>query len=120
MKMKMKRILAAFLLLLAVVTVDSLVLSAQERPVPAFDRIRQEPQYAYLEYYLYKAPTEPAAKPPKGYKPVYISHYGRHGARYNYKQEGYDDLKAFFEKKERPWLRNTWTRTNISTGVRAT
>lgn len=98
MKMKMKRILAAFLLLLAVVTVDGLALSAQERPVPAFDRILQEPQYAYLEYYLYKAPIEPAAKPPKGYKPVYISHYGRHGARYNYKQEGYDDLKAFFEK----------------------
>ena len=54
----MKRILAAFLLLLAVVTVDGLVLSAQERPVPAFDRILQEPQYAYLEYYLYKVTDE--------------------------------------------------------------
>ena len=75
-----------------------MALQAQDRPVPAFDRIMQEPQYAYLEYYLYKAPTEPVAKPPKGFKPVYISHYGRHGARYNYKQEGYDDLKAFFEK----------------------
>ena len=82
----------------AVLLTLSLAVSAQEKAPAAYDRIMQDPVYAYLEYSPYKAPTEPCALPPKGYKPVYISHYGRHGARYNYKQEGYDDLKAFFEK----------------------
>ena len=69
--------------------------SALQRPA-AFDRILADPAYAYLEYRGYPVPTERNAAPPKGYKPVYISHYGRHGARFYYIQEGYDQLKAFF------------------------
>ena len=43
--------------------------------------------------YDYKA-DPPATKPPKGYKPFYVSHLSRHGARYQFTQ--YDSLDAWF------------------------
>ena len=33
-------------------------------------------------YYMYPFTEHTVTAPPKGYKPVYLSHYGRHGARY--------------------------------------
>ncbi|MBR1490016.1 MAG: histidine-type phosphatase [Bacteroidales bacterium] len=39
--------------------------------------------------------TAPA---PKGYEPVYISHYGRHGARYVTRAAKYDTLRDLLEK----------------------
>ena len=33
-------------------------------------------------YYMYPFAEHTVTAPPKGYKPVYLSHYGRHGARY--------------------------------------
>lgn len=33
-------------------------------------------------YYAYPADFKPQTKAPRGYKPFYISHYGRHGSRY--------------------------------------
>lgn len=33
-------------------------------------------------YYAYPTPTVQLTLPPQGYKPFYISHYGRHGSRY--------------------------------------
>jgi hypothetical protein len=33
-------------------------------------------------YYSYPMPTKAQTPPPVGYKPFYISHYGRHGSRY--------------------------------------
>ena len=52
----------------------------------AFDykeMLRQDPAMISGEYYhyVYKPLAETAA--PKGYKPFYISHYGRHGSRYH-------------------------------------
>lgn len=52
---------------------------------------------AYMEYRDYPVPAEKCAATPKGFVPVYLSHYGRHGARYYHRQEGYDSLKVFFE-----------------------
>jgi len=37
-------------------------------------------------------------KPPKGYKPFYISHYGRHGSRSNWGGKAYEDLIATLEQ----------------------
>ena len=35
-------------------------------------------------YHSYEVPADVVTTPaPKGYKPVYISHYGRHGSRYH-------------------------------------
>lgn len=43
--------------------------------------------------------VSPAACP-KGYKPFYISHYGRHGSRYAYARETYTDLLEMLQKAE--------------------
>ena len=40
-------------------------------------------------------------KPPKGYKPFYISHYGRHGSRSNWGGKAYEDLIATLEEGKR-------------------
>ena len=38
------------------------------------------------------------SKAPKGYKPFYISHYGRHGSRYAWNDETYTLLRDVFPK----------------------
>ena len=44
----------------------------------------ENPMRAGCTYHSYEAPTDVVTTPaPKGYKPVYISHYGRHGSRYH-------------------------------------
>ncbi len=48
----------------------------------ALEEIRQDPGRSGGVYYAYPAPTTALTPAPKGYKPFYISHYGRHGSRY--------------------------------------
>ena len=44
----------------------------------------ENPKRAGCTYHSYEAPVDVVTTPaPKGYKPVYISHYGRHGSRYH-------------------------------------
>ena len=55
--------------------------------VPASAQTIKEAVYADLNkaggvYYMYEFKEHKVAPPPKGYPPVYLSHYGRHGARY--------------------------------------
>lgn len=45
--------------------------------------IQENPDRAGGNYHYYEAPTHPLTPAPKGYKPVYISHYGRHGSRWH-------------------------------------
>lgn len=66
------------LIQLAACMLFSLHLQAQQ----ALDEIRQNPDLSGGVYYAYKAPTQALTPAPKGYKPFYISHYGRHGSRY--------------------------------------
>lgn len=47
------------------------------------DMIRRDRGTASGEYYHYIYKTSPISAPPKGYKPFFISHYGRHGSRYH-------------------------------------
>ncbi len=48
-------------------------------------------------YMAYPTPTEyNAPKPPKGYKPFYISHYGRHGSRWMLSDSGYEAVAKVF------------------------
>lgn len=52
-------------------------------------------------YYAYPAPSEAetiTAAPPKGYKPFYISHYGRHGSRYLISDNDYLRLVKLLDK----------------------
>lgn len=48
----------------------------------AMDEIRQNPDKCGGVYYAYPGPEKALTAAPKGYKPFYISHYGRHGSRY--------------------------------------
>ena len=53
--------------------------AAQQRD--ALQEIREDPNKAGTVFYMYDHNIPPCAKPPKGFKSFYISHYGRHGAR---------------------------------------
>ena len=56
------------------------VLMAQETE----KALAENPMRAGCTYHSYEAPADVVTTPaPKGYKPVYISHYGRHGSRYH-------------------------------------
>ena len=48
----------------------------------AREQILQDPNKAGGVYYMYQFKEHKVTPPPKGYKPLYLSHYGRHGARY--------------------------------------
>ena len=87
-----------YIMLTAVLATVGFSFSLRAQELTIRERILQDPEYAYLEYRDYPVPDVKPAPAPKGYKPVYISHYGRHGARYNYLQEGYTKLGEFFVK----------------------
>lgn len=46
------------------------------------EKLRENRERASAEYHYYEAVSAPVSPAPKGYKPFYISHYGRHGSRY--------------------------------------
>lgn len=48
----------------------------------AREKVMGNQQYARGIYYMQMEPLSSGTPAPKGYKPVYISHYARHGARY--------------------------------------
>jgi len=55
--------------------------------------IRENPDRAGNIYHRYETFSDGTLTPaPKGYHPVYISHYGRHGSRYH------SDIKKFFTR----------------------
>lgn len=62
----------------------------------SFDEIKADRSKAGSLYYLYPVTKSLNTTPPKGYKPFYISHYGRHGSRYLVNAEDYTvPLKIF-------------------------
>ncbi len=71
MKMKFKYLFIALFL-------PFLSLSAQTTKEEVMKNILQ----AGSTYYSYPGPSGKLTPAPKGYKPFYISHYGRHGSRY--------------------------------------
>ena len=88
----MKRfLLGAFLLIAA-----PLFLSAQQPDIDA--HLTAHPELLAGTDYL--CPTGPAAltKAPKGYKVFYISHYGRHGARYAWQSDLYEKINDVLTK----------------------
>lgn len=52
----------------------------------------------YLAYPEEKAAAALVSRPPKGYEPFYISHYGRHGSRYLIADRDYDNIRAMLVK----------------------
>ena len=68
-----------FLLILSALCIATIALAQTSR-----EEIDKYPHIAMSTHSVYAGPYyfEPIAKAPKGYKPFYLSHYGRHGSRY--------------------------------------
>ena len=62
------------------------------------EEIAANPNLAGGIYTAYMVTEQPAVKAPSGYKPFYISHYGRHGSRYQTAQEKYDQPVELLEQ----------------------
>ena len=54
------------------------------------DEIAQDPRRSASNYMAYPEPTKTLTPAPKGKKPFYISHYGRHGSRFIINHRDYD------------------------------
>ena len=67
-------------------------------PAPGATRLRfnADPSLLYGEYGMY-VPGESLSKAPKGYEPVYIAIYCRHGARYALQESVYEDVLGVFQ-----------------------
>lgn len=65
------------------------------------EELKADINKAGSNYYAYPGPTEEMTPAPKGKKPFYISHYGRHGSRYLIHQREYDYPYATFLAADR-------------------
>lgn len=66
----------------------------------ARERIKEDPSYALGVYRLYPTQFKEQTAVPKGYKPFYISHYGRHGSRYILYDDKIDRVFGIMEDAE--------------------
>ena len=65
------------------------------------EEVYQTPEKAGGVYYAYPVSESLNTPAPKGYKPFYISHYGRHGSRYLINDEDYSNvINVLSEAKE--------------------
>lgn len=64
-------------------------------------QLKAQPRKAYGTDCPYLFEQTPMTKAPKGYTPFYISHYGRHGSRYNWNDKLYLNLDTLLSKAHR-------------------
>ena len=76
--------------ILIVLAAVGFALSATAEEQTAREKIFSDPSYALGVYRLYPTEFKEQTPAPKGYKPFYISHYGRHGSRYVLRDEKFD------------------------------
>ena len=87
------------LIILAALFFGAALLYSQETPPPevvAF--LEEDPDRCAVNMHVYEFDPIVDTKPPRGYKPFYISHYGRHGTR---AEEGDGDYRYVAERLER-------------------
>lgn len=73
-------------LLFAISLLFTLTAGAQLLPK---DELKANPSLSASNYAAYQGPKKALTRAPKGKKPFYISHYGRHGSRYQINQKEY-------------------------------
>lgn len=88
----MKKFILSILLLAGSVAASS----AQDHRA----RILENPALAAANHYNYVYEQQDYTPAPKGYKPFYIWHYGRHGSRYMSSSVETDALRPVFEAAE--------------------
>lgn len=80
----MNRVFASFAVLCLAVSLQAQTIVTRENITEAdIDKMAGS-------LYQYLPPTEPLTPAPKGFKPVYLTHYGRHGSRYLDNASNYD------------------------------
>ena len=72
--------------------------------VSPLDELKADPRKAYGTDYPYSFEKVTLTKAPKGYKPFYISHYGRHGSRYYWSDRLYYELDSLLTKAHQKQL----------------
>lgn len=80
-------------LIIPILAIACLMATAQRPDYRQF--LMEHPEHLAGTDYLCPTSPVPMTKAPKGYKPFYISHYGRHGARYAWQSDIYDSLRDF-------------------------
>lgn len=68
----------------------------------SLEELRAHPEYTSSNYLVYPEPDQNVkyTKAPAGYKPFYISHYGRHGSRYHHSADEYKYLFETLQKAD--------------------
>ena len=86
--------------ILATLTLFAAAFWASAQQPDIFSQLEKHPEFLAGTDYL--CPTGPVAltKAPKGYKPFYISHYGRHGARYAWQSDLYDKINSVLSEAD--------------------
>jgi hypothetical protein len=78
--------------ILTIVLFTLLTVMAGAQNLSALDQLKEIPRKAYGTDYPYQQENTKLTKAPSGYKPFYISHYGRHGSRYYWNDMLYKNL----------------------------
>ena len=86
---------------LTVITILFLALTAWAQSSSPADLLKADPRKAYGTDYPYEFTTQKLTKAPSGYKPFYISHYGRHGSRYYWNAFLYRELDSLLSTAHR-------------------
>ncbi len=80
--------------LLNILVLWSFALATWAQTTPALEQLKADPRKAYGTDYPYTGATAKLTKAPKGHKPFYISHYGRHGSRYYWNAMLYREMDS--------------------------
>lgn len=90
-----------FFLILSALFIATIAFAQSSR-----EEIDKHPHLAISTHSVYGGPYyfEPIAKAPKGYEPFYISHYGRHGSRYEANSKQPAELVEYFDYADKHGL----------------
>ena len=78
----------------------AMLLSTTVQAQTVREELRANNLKASSNYFVYPSPQKKLSPAPKGKKPFYISHYGRHGSRFMINQREYDYPYATFRKAD--------------------
>ena len=79
----------------------SFVLALWAQGISPLDQLKADPRKAYGTDYPYDHSPVTLTKAPRGYKPFYISHYGRHGSRYYWNAFLYREMDSLLTSAHR-------------------
>ena len=90
-----------FLLILSALCIATLAFAQTSR-----EEIDKYPHIAVSTHSTYAGPYyfKPIAEAPKGYEPFYISHYGRHGSRYEANAKHPAEVVSYFDYADKQGL----------------